>query len=160
MTPNELRRFEAKYVPVPYCGCWLWDGAHNTYGYGVMAKQQAKTKYDGCYPAHRLSYAHYKGPIPEGAVVRHTCDVRCCVNPDHLLLGTPKQNGEDMARRGRSLRGKKNPKAKLTGPQVREIRRLRGAVTQQKLADRFHVSRTTISHIHTNRVWAWMAPNK
>lgn len=158
MTPNELKRFEAKYVPVPYTGCWLWDGATNLYGYGLMARQSPKTNYEKAYPAHRLAYEHWNGPIPEGCMVRHTCDVCCCVNPEHLLVGTAKDNARDSVSRDRSCRGERNGLAKLSSSDVREIRRLRGVVTQKELARQFGVSRTTISHIHTNRVWAWLAP--
>ena len=154
MTPSQLERFEQKYVPVPYCGCWLWDGSSDTNGYGVLWADGKQ------HQAHRLSYSHYKQPIPRGLVVRHTCDVRCCVNPDHLSVGTQKQNVHDMIERGRSVRGEQSPKAVLTGSQVREIRRLRGVVFQRELAERFGVTRQAISDIHTNRTWAWMAPNK
>lgn len=89
-----LERFEAKYVPEPNTGCWLWFGAELNYGYGQFRN-------DGHALAHRWSYSHFIGPIPEGLIVRHRCDTPCCVNPDHLELGTYVDNMADKVRRGR-----------------------------------------------------------
>jgi hypothetical protein len=71
--------------------CWIWTAAKTKDGYGNY-----RSKY-----AHRVSYELYIGAIPEGLIVRHTCDVRHCVNPFHLLVGTKKDNTHDMIMRGR-----------------------------------------------------------
>lgn len=87
---------EANSMPCPPSSCVLWLGAISTkMGYGQTCRNRV---YDY---AHRLAYVTYKGPIPAGLVVRHTCDVTCCVNPDHLVLGTNKDNTADMISRGR-----------------------------------------------------------
>lgn len=108
-----LERFERHYIPEPMSGCWLWEGSiHKHTGYGQLAMP-------GGVPirAHRLSYQLFKGTIPKGLDVRHTCDVRPCVNPDHLLLGTRKQNMDDAASRGRIARGFKLPHTKVSDEQ-------------------------------------------
>lgn len=80
--------------------CWIWTGATgSTYGSVSFGKR-------GGASAHRLSFRLVRGPIPEGALLRHACDVPVCVRPEHLIPGTNKQNAHDRDSRGR-LRGGK-----------------------------------------------------
>lgn len=86
-------------IEVSERGCWLWTGALTANGY-ARAKLSGHMDY-----AHRFSYEVYVGPIPEGRFVLHHCDVRHCVNPDHLYAGTHQQNMDDRNNRGRTSSG-------------------------------------------------------
>lgn len=81
----------------PNTGCWLWTGAViPVSGYGQMRYGKGTPK-----KAHRVSYEIFVGPIPDGLYVCHRCDTPLCVNPDHLFLGTAKDNAQDAMRKGR-----------------------------------------------------------
>lgn len=89
MTPNELRRFEAKVAPEPMSGCWLWAASDNGVGYGTMGRDG---RYGGKALAHCLAYEHWREPVPPGLDLDHLCRVRCCVNPWHLCAVTRRGN--------------------------------------------------------------------
>ena len=104
--------------------------------------------------AHRVSYEYHKGKIPDGLIVRHKCDVRCCVNPDHLEIGTHQDNSDDMVKRQRSSRGEKHCRAQLTESQVRWIREaLRGGEGRQRIAAALGVSANIIHLIANGKSW-------
>jgi hypothetical protein len=135
--------------------CWLWVGQINQDGYGKI-KIAGKTK-----TAHRVSWEFKFGPIPNGICVLHTCDIRACVNPTHLWLGTTQDNTRDMITKGRYRNPHCGPKgeasrlAKLTNIQVMDIRnRYRcGKVTQRSLAIEFKVHEDTIRRIVNRKLW-------
>lgn len=94
------RRFWPKVIIIEE-GCWGWDGSKHKFGYGKIGKGG---KYGGWMCAHVLSWLIHFGDIPEGLHVCHKCDNPECCRPDHLFLGTHKQNMEDAKRKGRSGR--------------------------------------------------------
>lgn len=78
-------------------GCWLWQGRVGTHGYGMLSHNGKLTT------AHRVSYVLKYGDIPSGMIVCHHCDVRRCVNPEHLFLGTHLDNMRDCVAKGRHV---------------------------------------------------------
>ena len=135
-----LERFERFYIPEPNSGCWLWIGSISTFGYGQLGMP-------GAVPvrAHVLSYKLFKGKVKRGLDVMHSCDVRCCVNPDHLSLGTRKQNMTDALKRGRVARGFKLPHTKLSQAQVDAV--FADPRKYKEIAKAFGVSTSYISMI-------------
>ena len=101
------------------------------------------------------------GPIPPAMVVCHACDNPACVNPDHLFLGTVRDNVHDRDRKGRQVspHGEHHWSAKLTTAQVIAIRRLATGVSCKSLATRFGVSPEQISRILTYKSWGWLRRN-
>ena len=95
------QRFEEKvFVAAGLANsCHLWTAQTDKDGYGQFSVVPSEK-----YQAHRFAYKLYVGLIPAGKVVMHTCDVRCCVNPDHLRVGTQADNMADMEAKGRSRR--------------------------------------------------------
>jgi hypothetical protein len=136
-------------VPVTESGCWIWLGNCRTDGYGRL-RFNNKT-----YTAHRFSYRAFVGEIPNALHVLHKCDVRGCVNPDHLFLGTNVDNIKDRSAKGRSAKGDRSPQAKLCRSQVLEIRKAysAGNVTQKDIANAYGVSRSLVSAIVRREVW-------
>lgn len=140
-------------------GCWLWTASLDSSGYGHIAEGRKLRL------AHRLSWEIHFGPIPNGLLVCHECDVRSCVNPGHLFLGTNTDNMRDMSAKGRShaprksmqpaRQGESNGRAKLNGAQVRELRRLyaSGDYTLTQLSVPFGVSFSTVHRAISGRGW-------
>jgi hypothetical protein len=138
--------------------CWPWAGHIGENGYGIIS-----IKGKG-YKAHRVSYFLEHGQVDNDRLVLHRCDVRACVNPAHLFLGTPKDNSQDAAKKGRNtkLYGEQNGKAKLTRAAVLTIRRLckRDGVYQKTVAKQFAVSEATVSYVINGGRWGKLTAGK
>lgn len=134
---NELERFWAK-VRIDESGCHLWQSTIHPTGYGRFYFRGRQA------PAHVAAFILLKGDVPEGMNVCHTCDVRDCVNPDHLYAGTQKQNVADMVSRNRHV-----GRRKLSDMAVRVIRRLleQSALSQEQIAEPFGVKQVAISRV-------------
>ena len=140
LTQAEVLEFYS--IPEPNSGCLLWTRSVNTGGY-------ARITWGGVQLlAHRIAYELTNGPIPVGMFVCHKCDIRTCINPGHLFLGTPHENSIDAANKNRMAYGIRNNKTKLTAEQVRAIRATAPDVSAAALGRTYGVSRT---HIHRLR---------
>lgn len=144
LTPIELARFWSRMDHANDFHCWEWRGRKSPGGYGRY----------GSAMAHRLAYELIKGPIPEGLLVRHTCDNPGCCNPKHLLVGTHKDNSQDAVRRGRHLTGERSGRAKLSEEQAAYIRINEARKTVRQLAEMFGVAPSTISMVRSGQRWA------
>lgn len=130
--------------------CWLWQSTHRSGGYGNFVSQSKSIL------AHRYSYELVYGPIPEGLFVLHSCDVKLCVRPTHLSVGTQLENMQQCKARGRTPFGEKQGQSKLTDADVRKIRTMyaSGEYTFDQLAEIFPVRRHTISKAVRRLTWA------
>lgn len=93
--PSPEKRLQSGSKIDPNTGCWLWQKKPQSSGYGTI---MINYKW---WLVHRLSYSLLVGPLLEGQLVLHKCDVRMCINPDHLFVGTQKHNLEDMYKKKR-----------------------------------------------------------
>jgi hypothetical protein len=145
-----LERFYASIKKQPN-GCWLWERSMRPNGYGLFRFAGTREQIS----AHRLSFQLFKGDIAAGALVLHSCDVKNCVNPEHLRLGTQSMNVLEAYARGRqkpyapSRPGQLNGQAKLSNQQADEIRSRPETCTA--LAPLYGVSIATISLIRLGR---------
>ena len=148
MNPITKERIENKVERIPEGGCWVWMGTTTVRGYGQIISNNRK------HYAHRASYEAFIGEIPKGMHVCHACDNVYCVNPAHLFLGTQKQNLEDMARKGRSAKGERNPMSKLNKEDVKDIKYLFSTgLSDSEISIEFSVCRQTINNIRNGKVW-------
>lgn len=128
--------------------CWEWSGPR-VYGYGqAMLGQQPQRK----MRAHRAAYIEFVGPIAEGLCVCHRCDNRCCINPEHLFLGTTQENTADKVRKGRQNHSENHARSKLTPEAVREIRAAPPR-SGGRLARKYGVSPTAIMYVRRGTNW-------
>ena len=129
--------------------CWEWQKGRDREAYGSI-KRDRKT-----YRTHRKSYEVFIGEIPKGIQVNHKCDNKICCNPNHLFIGTHKDNMKDRNNKNRTAKGEDNGRAKLTENEVINIRKLWKSTryTQKELSARFNVSAMNVCTIVNNKTW-------
>lgn len=128
--------------------CWLWRGALNNRGYGIVRGADSKLT-----TAHRAAFI-LAGGDPATPDVRHRCDTPACVNPAHLEPGSRADNMRDMVNRGRSCAGSRNAAAVLTEDIVRAIRARCGAgEAQRRVAADYGIRQPTVSDIMRGQTW-------
>ena len=143
-----LNRFTMKCGKINERGCIPWLGGRTRKGYGYL-------RYDGMLKttAHRIAWVLKRSDIPSEILVLHKCDNPSCVNPDHLFLGSPQQNTDDMVSKNRHAWRKRMPWQKLgieDGLKISELRN--SGYSQQRVADSLGVSRALISLIESGKI--------
>lgn len=131
-------------------GCWEFTGPHDNDGYGSVTVAGRTVK------VHRVVYERLVGPIPPGQVTRHHCDNPACFRPECLIPGTQAENIADRDARGRTARGERNGRAKLTATAVAEIRQLSTngqPINKAVLARRYGVTRRAITFVLEGITW-------
>lgn len=128
-------------------GCWdCFSHSCDTNGYPVSTIGGV---WDRVY---RHFYRKHKGVIPKGMVIRHTCDNRKCINPNHLIIGTHADNVRDRVERDRSAKGMKNGRSKLNIEQVKFIK-TDNTTPKMRLAKKFGVDPKVIRDIKNGKTW-------
>ena len=150
-TIDPIIRFKKNIVIDEISKCWLYQGSLS-HGYGRIEIKNKR------YLAHRFSYEIHKEPIKNPLLfVCHHCDIRNCVNPDHLFLGTAKDNVLDMFKKGRHPihKGQDAWHAKLNDPEVIQIKKLlETEISMTQIAKMFGVHIVTIHDIKYKKTWA------
>lgn len=130
--------------------CWLWRGTIANTGYGFLIFRGKRLQ------THRASYEMRNGPIASRKqFVCHTCDVRACVNPDHLFLGSIQDNRADCVQKRRHGHGESHGNSKLTSEAVLKMRQLfdSGTLTKAEIARMFGVSAATAGKAIRKQLW-------
>lgn len=138
-----------KTIKIDEKKCWLWIGAKHRQGYAIISYKRKPSL------GHRVSWMVYKGEIPESMKICHICDVTSCVNPEHLFLGSQKENVKDAVEKGKFYgRNLGKRRTKLNWDQVQSIRNLHSkGIDRKELQQRFRVGQTCIAKILTGRSW-------
>lgn len=128
-------------------GCWEWLASKNQARRGIYNPRGAK-KLGVSSLAYRVSWIIHYGELPEGSQVLHSCDNPTCVNPQHLFLGTSKDNTLDMLKKGRG------GKSKLTSVQVISIRS--DERPRRVIAKEYGITLNMVQKIKAKHSWSWL----
>jgi len=145
----KVNNVEDNSMPITETGCVIWLGLVTSGGYGRVAVNREYVL------AHRYFYEKRFGKIPDGLCACHKCDTPSCINPDHIFLGTAKDNAEDKVRKNRHAYGERSGSAKLNYIAVKVIRYyLSKGISQQKLARLYKIGQPQIRSIECGKNWA------
>lgn len=149
ITETQAKNFRSKIVSKTSGECWNWGASFNNMGYGVFGVSGKLTAL-----AHRVAWTLRNGEIPDGLFVLHRCDNPACCNPDHLFLGTQKENLADCVSKGRTAMGERNGTAKLNEEKVIKAVKLRDSgLSHKKIGAVMGVSRQAIGMILSGERW-------
>ncbi len=147
---NKLMRLKMSFDKkcIKNDGCWGWNGQILPSGYTQIRFNGKKIM------SHRASWILFNGSIPESKWVLHKCDNRVCTNPEHLFLGTPKNNAEDRDKKGRGQSGITHWKSKLCESDVVQIKKLiLDGLSCEKISKKFSVTNGAIWFIKRGITW-------
>lgn len=138
-------------------GCWEWQGQISPEGYGYFTDFDNQKR----IRVHRYSFQQFKGNVPDDLHVCHHCDNRKCCAPDHLFLGTDKDNMQDCKNKGRTAKGDKvahrgefNKNSKVTNEMVLEIRKLHSEGHKDTdIAKIFNITKFHVNSIRNRKSW-------
>ncbi len=150
LSKKEARKKISENIKKMPNGCWEWKRSRQLSGHGSICFKI------GVFRAHRVSYLAFKGEIPKEMCVCHSCDNPPCCNPEHLWLGTKKDNSIDMWKKGRraSFRGIKNGRAKLTEERVLILRENENNMEKlTSLSKDFGIDLATVYNVISRRTW-------
>lgn len=159
VTEELNRKFDERYVIVSESGCWIWIGpvtSHQTHKYGNLCVAKCFN-----YKAHRYSAQRFltDKPLTRDNFVCHKCDVPECVNPDHLYIGSPRDNVKDRDARNRHkpFIGEAHPQAKITERDAIDIFLADG--NHRLIAEKYAITRPTVTAIKSGRLWSHVTKN-
>lgn len=141
-------RFLSHVSPEPNSGCWIWTASYFNSGYGKFAETPKKSKL-----AHRVSYGLFCSEIPDKHYVCHKCDNKSCVNPDHLFLGTPQENSNDMVRKNRQAKHSQIRECRLTREQAKVI--MESTLSIKEIAKILNVSYGIVWNVKNGKAYKW-----
>ena len=141
-----VARYWSKVIIKDSGDCWIWAGHQNDTGYGFFDVD------DTYFRVHRVSFFLAYGD-PKQYLVCHSCDNRLCCNPEHLFIGTDKDNMLDRDKKLRVSHGERHPRTKLKTADVRKILALKGTLQNKEIAVLFGITMGCLSGILQRKAW-------